>query len=82
MVDDVPEQSQVKRDMKFFESNFKGVMPLEIIVDTKEKRGVSRNFNNLVKIDSLSQFLAAMPGIARPVRIIVSSPIEKRIVKK
>ena len=44
-------------------------MPLEIVVDTKEKRGVSRNFNNLVKIDSLSQYIATIPDIARPLSI-------------
>jgi predicted RND superfamily exporter protein len=44
-------------------------MPLEILVDTKKKRGVTRNLNNLLKIDSLSQFLAAMPEIGRPLNI-------------
>lgn len=70
IVDDLPKSDKLYTDLKFFESNFKGVMPLEIIVDTKEKRGVSRNFNNLVKLDSLSQFLTTIPDIARPLSII------------
>ena len=69
IVDDLPKSDKLYTDLKFFETNFKGVMPLEIIVDTKEKRGVSRNFNNLVKIDSLSQFLTTIPDIARPLSI-------------
>ncbi|MEO7923656.1 MAG: MMPL family transporter [Chitinophagaceae bacterium] len=69
IVDDLPKSDKIYTDLRFFESNFKGVMPLEIVVDTKEKRGVSRNFNNLIRIDSLSQFLAAMPGVARPLSI-------------
>ena len=44
-------------------------MPLEILVDTKKKYGVSRNLNNLLRIDSLSQYLASMPEIARPLSI-------------
>ncbi len=69
IVDDLPKSDKLYTDLRFFESNFKGVMPLEIVVDTKEKRGVSRNFKNLVKIDSLSQYLATIPDIARPLSI-------------
>ncbi|MBZ4189834.1 efflux RND transporter permease subunit [Niabella beijingensis] len=69
MVDDVPQKDKIYTDLKFFESNFKGVMPLEIIVDTKKKSGVTRNFKNLTRIDSLAQYLASKPEIARPLSI-------------
>jgi len=69
IVDDLPKSDKIYTDLKFFERNFKGVMPLEIVVDTKKKRGVTRNLNNLLKIDSLSQFLASRPEIGRPLNI-------------
>ncbi len=69
IVDDLPKSDKIYTDLRFFEKNFKGVMPLEIVVDTKEKRGVSRNFNNLLRIDSLSQFVASIPDVARPLSI-------------
>ncbi len=69
IVDDLPKTDKIFTDLKFFEKNFKGVMPLEIVVDTKKKRGVTRNLNNLIKIDSLSQFLASMPDIGKPLNI-------------
>jgi predicted RND superfamily exporter protein len=69
IVDDLPKTDKIYTDLKFFERNFKGVMPLEIIIDTKKKRGVTRNLSTLLKIDSLSQFLAAMPEIGRPLNI-------------
>jgi predicted RND superfamily exporter protein len=69
IVDDLPKTDKIYTDLKFFEKNFKGVMPLEILVDTKKKYGVSRNLKNLLKIDSLSQYLASMPEIARPLSI-------------
>ena len=69
IVDDLPKTDKIYTDLKFFEKNFKGVMPLEIIIDTKKKRGVTRNLSTLLKIDSLSQFLAAMPEIGRPLNI-------------
>ena len=68
IVDDLPKEDKLYTDLRFFETNFKGVMPLEILVDTKKKRGVL-NLSNLEKIDSLSQFLASMPDIARPLSI-------------
>lgn len=70
IVDDLPKEDKIYTDLRFFENNFKGVMPLEIVVDTKKKYGVSRNLNNLERIDSLSQFLAAIPGIAKPLSIV------------
>ena len=69
IVDDLPKTDKIYTDLKFFEQNFKGVMPLEIVVDTKRKRGVTRNLTNLVKIDSLAQFLASMPDIGKPLNI-------------
>lgn len=69
IVDDLPKTDKIYTDLKFFEKNFTGVMPLEIIVDTKKKQGVSRNLNNLLRIDSLSQYLASRPEIARPLSI-------------
>src|SRR4030095_1704539 len=69
IVDDLPKTDKIYTDLKFFERNFKGVMPLEIVIDTKKKRGVTRSLTTLLKIDSLSQFLAAMPEIGRPLNI-------------
>jgi uncharacterized protein len=68
IVDDLPKEDKLYTDLRFFEKNFEGVMPLEILVDTKKKRGVL-NLSNLEKIDSLSQFLATIPNVARPLSI-------------
>ena len=70
IVDDLPKSNTVYTDLKFFEKNFKGVMPLEIVVDTKKKQGVTRNLKNLEGIDSLSHYLATIPGIARPLSLV------------
>jgi predicted RND superfamily exporter protein len=69
IVDDLPKNDKIYTDLRWFENNFKGVMPLEIIVDTKEKRGATRNYQNLVRIDSLCQYLNAMPAIGKPLSI-------------
>lgn len=69
IVDDIPKSDKIYTDLKFFERNFKGIMPLEIVVDTKRKYGVSKVFGNLEKIDSLSQYISTMNDIARPLSI-------------
>ena len=69
IVDDLPKTDKLYTDLKFFEKNFKGIMPLEILVDTKKRYGISRNLTNLVKIDSLVQYLNTMPAIGRPLSI-------------
>lgn len=71
MVDDLPKTDKIYTDLKFFEHNFRGVMPLEIVVDTKRKNGLRSNpLQTFAKIDSLSQFIAAQPEMARPLSIV------------
>lgn len=68
MVDDIPEESQVKQDLQFFEKHFSGMMPLEIVIDTQKKRGVT-DLKTLRKIDEFEKFLAAQPDISNPLSI-------------
>jgi uncharacterized protein len=69
MVDDLPEHSTIKKDLTFFEKNFGGVMPMEIMVDTGRKKGALRP-NSLAKVDELEQFLDSIPIISKPISIV------------
>jgi uncharacterized protein len=69
IVEDLPKNDKVYTDLKFFEEHFKGVMPLEIAIDTRKKYGITRSLPNLMKIDSLSQYLASRPYAGRPLNI-------------
>ena len=71
IVDDLPKTDKIYTDLKFFEANFKGVMPLEIIIDTKRKNGLRSNpLKTFGKIDSLSAFIGSHPEINRPLSIV------------
>lgn len=71
IVDDLPKADPIYTDMKFFESGFKGVMPLEILVDTKRKNGMRINpLKTFESVDSLSAYIAASPEMARPLSIV------------
>ena len=69
MVDDIPENSPLKNDLTFFEQNFSGVMPLEVIVDTGDKKGV-QNLRNLRKINEFEEFISSIDGISQPVSVV------------
>lgn len=71
MVDDVPEQSQVKQDLKFFEANFSGFLPLEIMVEFKtKKRRPILDVKNLEKVESFETFLDSIPVMSKPLSVL------------
>ncbi len=69
MVDDLPQQDKIVTDLNFFEKNFGGVMPYEILVDTKKRKGI-RSLETLYKIDTAQQILSTYPEFAKPLSII------------
>ena len=70
IVDDLPKTDKIYTDLKFFEKNFKGVMPLEIVIDTKVRNGIrKRGLEVFEKTDSLAQYIAAQKEMARPLSI-------------
>jgi predicted RND superfamily exporter protein len=70
IVDDLPKKDKIYTDLKWFETNFEGVMPLEIMVDTKKKKGLFRSSKPLEKIDELSAYINAKPETGRPLSFV------------
>src|SRR5579872_1955062 len=67
ILDDLPKNDPLYLDLKFFEKNFKGVMPLEIVIDTKRRKGWRANPVALLdSMDELSRYIASKPEMARP----------------
>lgn len=69
MVDDIPEKSRLKQDLYFFEDNFSGVMPLEIIIDFGKPKS-TLNARNLRAVDRLEEALEPIDYISSPVSIV------------
>jgi predicted RND superfamily exporter protein len=71
MVDDVPEESQVKKDLLFFEENFSGIMPLEVVVEfVKKKRRPVLDVKNLKKVEEFERFMDSIPVVSKPVSVL------------
>jgi predicted RND superfamily exporter protein len=70
IVDDLPKEDKIYTDLKWFEGNFGGVLPLEIVVDTKKKNGLFRSLNPITKIEEFSAYLEADSSTAKPLSFI------------
>jgi predicted RND superfamily exporter protein len=57
IVDDIPDSDRVITDLKWFETNFNGVMPFEILVDGQKKGQITKE-KNLQKIEELQTLLS------------------------
>ena len=68
MVDDIPHSDRVYKDLKFFEKHFAGVIPFEILIDTKRKKGVLQ-LKNLKKFEKLEKSLSKYPEFSRSLSI-------------
>jgi uncharacterized protein len=69
IVDDLPHRDKIYTDLQFFQDQFNGVMPLEVMVEGKEKNALKRH-NVLQKIDQLQDTLAKYPVFAKPLSIV------------
>lgn len=69
IIDDIPHDNPIYVDLKFLENNIGGVMPLEITIDTKKKKGVYQ-YNNLKKMDKLINELKKYKDLSKPMSII------------
>ncbi len=68
IVDDIPHRDPLYKDLQFFERNIRGIMPMEIMIDTRKPNGVMRS-GTLEAIDALQQELARHPELSRPLSV-------------
>lgn len=71
IVDDLPKKDKIYTDLKFFESNFGGILPLEILIDTKKKNGIAgaRALSVYEKVAAYSNHLTTYPELAKPLSL-------------
>jgi uncharacterized protein len=69
IVDDIPHGDPVYKDLLFFEEQFNGTMPLEIMIDTKRPQGAIHP-STLDKIDQLQIVLKEYPELSRPLSLV------------
>ncbi|SOS48744.1 Transporter [Tenacibaculum dicentrarchi] len=68
LIEDMPKEAQFYKDIKFFETEFGGIMPLEILIDTKREKGVMK-LSTLKKMEKLNEAIQTFPELSKPISI-------------
>jgi uncharacterized protein len=69
IIEDMPKKTGFYTDILFFEKEFDGVMPLEIIIDTKKPKGALKS-TTLKRIEELQETIEEIPELSKPVSIV------------
>lgn len=69
LIEDMPKKTGFFQDILFFEKEFEGVMPLEIMIDTKRKKGVMK-LSTLRKMEEVQEIISEIPELSQPMSIV------------
>ena len=69
IIEDMPKNTGFFEDIRFFEREFDGVMPLEIMIDTKRKNGAMK-LTNLRRMEDLEETIMDIPELSKPLSIV------------
>ena len=69
LIGEMPKSASFYKDILFYEKEFNGVMPLEIMMNTKHKKGVMK-LSTMKKMDELQNTIAELPELSKPVSVV------------
>jgi len=68
LIEDMPKNSEFVKDIRFFEEEFDGVLPLEIMIDTRKRNGVLK-LPTLNRMDDVENLIRDTPELSNPISI-------------
>jgi predicted RND superfamily exporter protein len=69
LIGEMPKSASFFKDILFYEKEFNGVMPLEIMINTKQKKGVMK-LSTMKKMDELQKTIEQIPELSKPVSVV------------
>ena len=69
LLEDMPQNAEFFKDIKFFEDKFDGVLPLEIMIDTKRPNSVIK-LSTLKKMDQLASEIVDIKELSAPLSVV------------
>ena len=69
MIEDMPRDTQFFKDIRFFEKEFNGIMPVEFMIDTKRKKGVMK-LATLKRMEKLENLISEFPELSKPMSVV------------
>ena len=69
LLEDMPKNAGFYKDIEFYEKEFNGVMPLEILINTKRSKGVLKR-STLKKMNALEDLIIEIPELSKPISVV------------
>ncbi|RLJ61473.1 hypothetical protein CLV86_2493 [Lacinutrix venerupis] len=69
LIEDMPKKAEFFSDIRFFEEEFNGIMPMEVMIDTKRKKGVMKS-TTLKRMNELEDLIIETPELSRPISVV------------
>ena len=69
IIDDMPQKADWFEDIMFYEKEFNGIMPLEILIDTKRKKGVTK-LSTIKKMSKIEDVISEIPELSKPISMV------------
>ena len=69
LIGEMPKSASFFKDILFFEKEFNGVQPLEIMINTGHRKGVMKS-STIRKMDELQKTIDSIPELSKPVSIV------------
>lgn len=69
LIEDMPKNAGFFKDIRFFEKEFDGIMPLEILVNTKRKNGVTK-LSTLKRMNKFEELINETPELSKPMSVV------------
>ncbi len=68
-IEDMPKSAAFFEDIRFFEEEFKGIMPVEIVIDAQRQKGILKSAT-LRRMNELGEFIDDTPELSKPVSVV------------
>ena len=69
LLEDMPKNAGFYKDIEFYEKEFNGIMPLEILINTKRPKGVLKR-STLKKMNALEDLIIEIPELSKPISVV------------
>jgi predicted RND superfamily exporter protein len=69
LIEDMPKKTAFFESIRFFEKEYKGIMPLEILIDTKRKKGVMK-LATLNRMNELQEYIEEFPEFSKSLSVV------------
>ncbi len=69
IIEDMPKSAAFFEDIRFYEQEYDGIMPLEILIDTQRKEAVMK-LATVKRMERLQEYIKEIPEFSEPISVV------------